>query len=207
MIWRVDWLSAHLRCRAESLGGELVPGQYNLHYYGVRSPHIPDDIRGLAKVESAEENRVVKELLGEALLVKISVTCHDVTCPRHAGGEVGWIGLQDFLNNDKFAWADGTSLGNYTNWANNQPDNNGQGQVRISCHVYYVTRDIMCSTVWSCDLMASGMMSSVAEKGPLCARGCPSALAWPCHVHVDTIIVLYCIVLYRLNAQLHLHIT
>ena len=47
------------------------------------------------------------------------------------GGQVGWVGLQDFLNEGTFTWADGASLGSYTNWANNQPDNNGQGQVRV----------------------------------------------------------------------------
>ena len=43
--------------------------------------------------------------------------------------EVGWIGLQDFSNEGNFTWADGMDLGSYTNWAANQPDNNGQGQV------------------------------------------------------------------------------
>ena len=51
---------------------------------------------------------------------------------------MGWVGLQDFLNEGSFTWADGASLGSYTNWANNQPDNNGQGQVRVrprvTCH-------------------------------------------------------------------------
>ena len=43
--------------------------------------------------------------------------------------EVGWIGLQDFSNEGNFTWAYGMDLGSYTNWAANQPDNNGQGQV------------------------------------------------------------------------------
>ena len=47
-----------------------------------------------------------------------------------SGGQVGWIGLQDFLSEGTFSWADLSSLGPYTNWANNQPDNAGQGQVR-----------------------------------------------------------------------------
>ena len=51
------------------------------------------------------------------------------------GGQVGWVGLQDFLNEGTFTWADGASLGSYTNWANNQPDNNGQGQVRVGSRV------------------------------------------------------------------------
>ena len=46
--------------------------------------------------------------------------------------EIGWIGLQDFLNEGNFTWADGMDLGSYTNWAANQPDNNGQGQVCCS---------------------------------------------------------------------------
>ena len=46
------------------------------------------------------------------------------------GGEVGWFGLQDFLKGEgTFTWADGSPLGDYTNWARNQPDNNGKGQV------------------------------------------------------------------------------
>ena len=46
------------------------------------------------------------------------------------GGEVGWFGLQDFLKGEgTFTWADGSLLGDYTNWARNQPDNNGKGQV------------------------------------------------------------------------------
>ena len=47
------------------------------------------------------------------------------------GGQVGWIGLQDFLVESTFSWADGAALGAFTNWANNQPDNAGQGQVRL----------------------------------------------------------------------------
>ena len=81
----------------------------------------------LAKPESAAENTAVQGLLGEPRVTILS----RVTCPRHAGGQVGWVGLQDFLNEGSFTWADGASLGSYTNWANNQPDNNGQGQVRV----------------------------------------------------------------------------
>ena len=43
---------------------------------------------------------------------------------------MGWFGLQDFLKGEgTFTWADGSPLGDYTNWARNQPDNNGKGQV------------------------------------------------------------------------------
>ena len=54
------------------------------------------------------------------------------------GGEIGWIGLQDFLVEGTFSWADGEVLGSYTNWATNtnQPDNAGVGQVRYSCVIY-----------------------------------------------------------------------
>ena len=52
------------------------------------------------------------------------------------GGEIGWIGLQDFLVEGTFSWADGAVLGSYTNWGNNQPDNAGVGQVRYSCVIY-----------------------------------------------------------------------
>ena len=51
------------------------------------------------------------------------------------GGQVGWIGLQDFINEGNFAWPDGTSTASYINWANSQPDNNGRGQVRYTCHI------------------------------------------------------------------------
>ena len=40
-----------------------------------------------------------------------------------------WIGLQDFIQEGTFSWADGSALGAYTNWINNQPDNAGGNQV------------------------------------------------------------------------------
>merc|ERR1719384_291107 len=58
----------------------------------------------LAKPETAAENTEIQTLLG---------------------GQVGWIGLQDFLVENTFSWADGAVLGSYTNWGNNQPDNAG----------------------------------------------------------------------------------
>ena len=99
------------------------------------------------------------------------------------GGQVGWVGLQDFLNEGTFTWADGASLGSYTNWANNQPDNNGQGQVRawprVTCRV---SRVMMCSTAWPCELTGCGMTSSAAETGQPCARGCPRTRLYTCHI-------------------------
>ena len=50
------------------------------------------------------------------------------------GGQVGWIGLQDFINEGNFTWTDDTSPTSYTNWVNSQPDNNGQGQVGYMPH-------------------------------------------------------------------------
>ena len=47
--------------------------------------------------------------------------------------DVTWIGLQDFDNEGTFVWSDSSSLGGYTNWLNNQPDNAGVGQVRRNC--------------------------------------------------------------------------
>ena len=55
--------------------------------------------------------------------------------PVMTGGQAGWIGLQDFINEGNFAWPDGTSTASYINWANSQPDNNGRGQVRYTCHI------------------------------------------------------------------------
>ena len=45
-------------------------------------------------------------------------------------GQVGWFGLNDISNEGTFVWADNAALDPaFTNWANNQPDNNGNGQV------------------------------------------------------------------------------
>ena len=64
-----------------------------------------------------------------------------------SGGQVGWIGLQDFLVENTFSWADGAALGSFTNWANTQPDNNGVGQVRhlsiINAHQYTWSTDVL----------------------------------------------------------------
>ena len=61
--------------------------------------------------------------------------CHVSLVPVITGGQAGWIGLQDFINEGNFAWPDGTSTASYINWANSQPDNNGRGQVRYTCHI------------------------------------------------------------------------
>ena len=39
------------------------------------------------------------------------------------GSDVSWLGLQDFVTEGSFAWADGAALGSFTNWLANQPDN------------------------------------------------------------------------------------
>jgi len=64
----------------------------------------------LAKVESAAEQALVFGLIGT-----------QTTDPV-------WIGLQDFLQEGTFSWADGTALGSYTNWLSGQPDNAGGNQ-------------------------------------------------------------------------------
>ena len=86
------------------------------------------------------------------------------------GGQVGWVGLQDFLNEGTFTWADGASLGSYTNWANNQPDNNGQGQVRVWCHVSRVTR---CDVQHCVAMRADGLWNDVicgGDRPAVCQR-------------------------------------
>ena len=78
--WSSDWLSAQLRCRTD--GGSLAKGYYNQNYYGDSYKNRPGYIHrvihmsGLAKIESAEENRVVQELLGEVSTVTILFKCH-----------------------------------------------------------------------------------------------------------------------------------
>ena len=71
------------------------------------------------------------------------------------GSEVSWLGLQDFVTEGTFAWADGAALGSYTNWLSNQPDNGAaaaaaaQGnQVRVPAVCRHVTRvpRTLCST-------------------------------------------------------------
>ena len=60
---------------------------------------------------------------------------------------MSWLGLQDFVTEGSFAWADGAALGSYTNWLANQPDNGAaaaaaaQGnQVGIPAVCRHVTR-------------------------------------------------------------------
>ena len=111
-----DWLSALRSCIAE--GGTL------------------------AKVESAAENSVVQVRVGrtEGPRADCVNTCH--LLQGLIGSSVSWLGLQDFVTEGSFAWADGAALGSFTNWLANQPDNGAaaaaaaQGnQVRI--HVVF----------------------------------------------------------------------
>ena len=55
---------------------------------------------------------------------------------------MSWLGLQDFVTEGSFAWADGAALGSYTNWLANQPDNGAaaaaaaqgnQVRIRVVC--------------------------------------------------------------------------
>ena len=48
-------------------------------------------------------------------------TCH--LLQGLIGSDVSWLGLQDFVTEGSFAWADSTALGSFTNWLANQPDN------------------------------------------------------------------------------------
>ena len=86
---------------------------------------------------------------------------------------MGWIGLQDFLNEGTFSWADGSSLGSYTNWANNQPDNSGQGQVWM---VTILWRILMAFHFQHCavlrtqgdwnDVICGGTRAFVCQRNP-----------------------------------------
>jgi len=78
----------------------------------------------LAKPETAAENTEIQTLLG---------------------GQVGWIGLQDFLVENTFSWADGAALGSFTNWANTQPDNNGVGQHCVAMTAAGLWNDVICN--------------------------------------------------------------
>jgi len=78
----------------------------------------------LAKIENAAENTAVQNLLG---------------------GQIGWIGLQDFKVEGTFSWADDTPLGAYTNWLAGQPDNNGVGQHCVSMRADGTWNDVICN--------------------------------------------------------------
>ena len=67
----------------------------------------------LAKIENAQENAVVDGLIG----------------PDTAA--VAWIGANDFNSEGNWEWSDSSAVGSYQPWINNQPDNNGIGQVRF----------------------------------------------------------------------------
>ena len=62
------------------------------------------------KIESAEEN----DFLRRNFLT--------------ASAGIYWIGLSDQKKEGEWIWTDGSSLGNYTNWGNNNPNNIGGKQ-------------------------------------------------------------------------------
>merc|ERR1712227_477491 len=78
----------------------------------------------LAKLETSDENTLVQTLLA---------------------GEVGWFGLNDVSNEGTFVWADDAALDPaFTNWANNQPDNNGNGQHCVALRADGLWNDAVC---------------------------------------------------------------
>lgn len=62
------------------------------------------------KIESAEENDFLKSTF--------------LTTSKVAY----WIGLSDQVKEGKWIWTDGSFLGSYTNWGNNNPNNQGGNQ-------------------------------------------------------------------------------
>ena len=125
-----DWLSALRSCIAE--GGTL------------------------AKVESAAENSVVQVRVGRTEAPRVDFV-NAVSLQGLIGSDVSWLGLQDFVTEGSFAWADSAALGSFTNWLANQPDNGAaaaaaaQGnQVGIRVVCQHVARDTctlyLCST-------------------------------------------------------------
>lgn len=49
------------------------------------------------------------------------------------GAKDVWIGLGDADDEGTYVWEDGSPLGTYRNWADNQPDNGGSGGVDEDC--------------------------------------------------------------------------
>ena len=70
----------------------------------------------LAKIENAQENAVVDGLIGPDT------------------NAVAWIGANDFNSEGNWEWSDSSAVGSYQPWINNQPDNNGIGQVQFLTH-------------------------------------------------------------------------
>lgn len=64
----------------------------------------------LVKIESAEENDFLRRTFLKALKATY------------------WIGLSDQVEEGKWIWTDGSSLGKYTNWGNTNPNNQGGKQ-------------------------------------------------------------------------------
>merc|ERR1712227_1059404 len=78
----------------------------------------------LAKLETTDENTLVQTLLA---------------------GEVGWFGLNDISNEGTFVWADDAALdASFAPWANNQPDNNGNGQHCVTLRTDGLWNDALC---------------------------------------------------------------
>eukprot|EP00090_Calanus_glacialis_P008968 TRINITY_DN17292_c0_g1_i1.p1 TRINITY_DN17292_c0_g1~~TRINITY_DN17292_c0_g1_i1.p1 ORF type:complete len:254 (-),score=47.19 TRINITY_DN17292_c0_g1_i1:6-767(-) len=94
----------------------------------------------LAKIESADEQALVFGLIGTGTTTPI------------------WIGLQDFLLEGTFSWADGTALGAYTNWLTGQPDNNSGNQ-----HCAVMTATGNNAGLWN-DVICNGPRGFVCEK-------------------------------------------
>ena len=140
-----DWLTGLLTCK--EMGGN-----------------------GLAKVESAEENTVVQELLGEPRYCHVrGGYCHVSRVSVITGGQVGWIGLQDFINEGNFAWPDGTSPTSYSNWVDSQPNNNGHGQVRCMSH-------FKCNV--TCDVQHCVVMRDDGRWNDVICGGDKPAVCW-----------------------------
>ena len=62
------------------------------------------------KIESAEENDFLRRTFLKAPI------------------ETYWIGLSDQVVEGEWIWTDKSLLGIYTNWGNNNPNNNGENQ-------------------------------------------------------------------------------
>merc|ERR1711892_345754 len=83
------------------------------------------------KVEDGPSNWLASQTTCIGLggtLAKIESAADQTAVAGVAGTDQVWIGLQDFLIEGTFSWADGTALGAYTNWLAGQPDNAGVGQ-------------------------------------------------------------------------------
>lgn len=71
------------------------------------------------------------------------------------GAKDVWIGLDDRDEEGTYVWSDGTPLGDYANWAEDQPDNgaSGEGDVEEDCtemNTYFEGKwnDLDCGTAY-----------------------------------------------------------